>query len=277
MIGARPLEAAAAYAIGTLISKGRDNVPMASPQLMASTRTVTPLAIGVFGPWGSGKTFFMRHLQRRIVGIRRDEHARIKAWLAKRYDRTARPEDAPLYFGVIAQVEFNAWHYNEGMVRNDEMKAVELQNARFDGRIKKLDISLKEFELQHKLGFWRSVLASPAFLAGLIAVLATLATASVSLIIASQQRDVDAKRNELQVQAERDKNEGVQFLERLKYQANLLSTIVLAAKGDSCQLASQLSAIAGAQAFTDPGFRSQVDRMLNLHSRQCKTDRHEDR
>ena len=37
MIGARPLEAAAAYAIGTLISKGRDNVPMASPQLKART------------------------------------------------------------------------------------------------------------------------------------------------------------------------------------------------------------------------------------------------
>ena len=37
MIGARPLEAAAAYAIGTLTSKGRDNVPMASPQLKART------------------------------------------------------------------------------------------------------------------------------------------------------------------------------------------------------------------------------------------------
>ena len=37
MIGARPLKAAAAYAIGTLISKGRDNVPMASPQLKART------------------------------------------------------------------------------------------------------------------------------------------------------------------------------------------------------------------------------------------------
>ena len=82
--------------------------------LIASTRTVTPLAIGVFGPWGSGKSFFMRHLQRRIVGIRRDEQARIKAWLAKRNDGAARPEDAPLYFGEIAQVEFNAWHYNEG-------------------------------------------------------------------------------------------------------------------------------------------------------------------
>ncbi len=82
--------------------------------LIASTRTVTPLAFGVFGPWGSGKSFFMRHLQKRIVRIRDDEQARIDAWIAKRAARTAQPEDAPLYFGQVAQVEFNAWHYNEG-------------------------------------------------------------------------------------------------------------------------------------------------------------------
>jgi len=82
--------------------------------LMASTRTVTPLAIGVFGPWGSGKSFFMRHLQKRIVGLRRDEQPRISTWIDKRAASSAKPEDAPLYFGEVAQVEFNAWHYNEG-------------------------------------------------------------------------------------------------------------------------------------------------------------------
>lgn len=82
--------------------------------LIASTHTVTPLAIGVFGPWGSGKSFFMRHLQRRIVGLRQDEQARIAAWQDKRQRRVAQPADAPLYFGEIVQVEFNAWHYNEG-------------------------------------------------------------------------------------------------------------------------------------------------------------------
>jgi len=81
--------------------------------LIASTRTVTPLAIGVFGPWGSGKTFFMRHLQKRIVGIRRSEQHAIEEWKAARKGGYARQEDTPLYFGEIAQVEFNAWHYNE--------------------------------------------------------------------------------------------------------------------------------------------------------------------
>lgn len=82
--------------------------------LVASTRTLTPLAIGVFGPWGSGKSFFMRHLQRRIVGLRQDEQTRIKGWHEKRQKGTALAADAPLYFGEIVQVEFNAWHYNEG-------------------------------------------------------------------------------------------------------------------------------------------------------------------
>ena len=81
--------------------------------LVASTRTATPLAIGVFGPWGSGKTFYMRHLQKRIVQLRREEHDRIAAWKASREQGTARADDAPLYYAEIAQVEFNAWHYNE--------------------------------------------------------------------------------------------------------------------------------------------------------------------
>jgi len=81
--------------------------------LVASTRTVTPLAIGIFGPWGSGKTFYMRHLQKRIVRLRRDERGRIAAWKEARAQAKARADDAPLYFDEIAQVEFNAWHYNE--------------------------------------------------------------------------------------------------------------------------------------------------------------------
>jgi hypothetical protein len=81
--------------------------------LLASTRTVTPLAIGVFGPWGSGKTFYMRHLQRRVLHLRRSEQPRIEQWKKGRGDGSARPDDVPLYFDQIAQVEFNAWHYNE--------------------------------------------------------------------------------------------------------------------------------------------------------------------
>src|SRR5262249_34294376 len=47
--------------------------------LMASTRTDTPLSIGVFGPWGSGKSFFMRHLRRRIWSLGDWERKRVEA------------------------------------------------------------------------------------------------------------------------------------------------------------------------------------------------------
>ena len=93
---------------------GIDRTVDALALLMASTRTDTPLSIGVFGPWGSGKSFFMRHLRKRIWGLAAREQTRVKAWIDKRNQGTATADDAPLYYGQVAQVEFNAWHYNEG-------------------------------------------------------------------------------------------------------------------------------------------------------------------
>jgi KAP-like P-loop domain-containing protein len=93
---------------------GIDRTVDALALLMASTRTDTPLSIGIFGPWGSGKSFFMRHLRRKIWGLAEREQNRVAAWIEKRGNRTATKDDAPLYYGQVAQVEFNAWHYNEG-------------------------------------------------------------------------------------------------------------------------------------------------------------------
>jgi hypothetical protein len=54
-----------------------------------------PLAIGVFGPWGSGKTFFLRLMY---------EH--IEALSNKRA-----PESSDLFIRDVVQIRFNAWHY----------------------------------------------------------------------------------------------------------------------------------------------------------------------
>jgi KAP family P-loop domain len=64
--------------------------------LIASKTLTPPLAIGLFGDWGSGKSYFLRSLQRRI-----DELVTAEV-------------DEPPFHRAIAQIEFNAWQYVEG-------------------------------------------------------------------------------------------------------------------------------------------------------------------
>jgi hypothetical protein len=69
--------------------------------LIASKTLPPPLAVGLFGDWGSGKSYFLRSLQRRIDRL-----------IA---DGAALPDDQPLPFHrSIAQIEFNAWQYVQG-------------------------------------------------------------------------------------------------------------------------------------------------------------------
>ncbi len=53
-------------------------------------------ALGLFGRWGAGKSFFIRKLQRKI-----DE-------LSEKGS-----DDGQTYYTNIVQIDFNAWHYNE--------------------------------------------------------------------------------------------------------------------------------------------------------------------
>jgi hypothetical protein len=70
--------------------------------LICSTKVSPPLSVGLFGDWGSGKSFFMHQLQRGVSWISQE---------ARESDRMQK--DLPFYKSVV-QIEFNAWNYSGG-------------------------------------------------------------------------------------------------------------------------------------------------------------------
>jgi hypothetical protein len=70
--------------------------------LICSRDISPPLSIGLFGDWGSGKTFFMQQIKSGVE------------WVADQSRRSGRMQkDIPFYKHVV-QIEFNAWQYSEG-------------------------------------------------------------------------------------------------------------------------------------------------------------------
>jgi hypothetical protein len=68
-------------------------------RLMLARSTKPPLAIGLFGDWGTGKSFFMRRMQSRIREMQREVATSL-----------GRGGISP-YCDNVVQIPFNAWHY----------------------------------------------------------------------------------------------------------------------------------------------------------------------
>lgn len=64
--------------------------------VIAAKGVEPPLSIGLFGDWGSGKSFFMKKMEERLEEL-------------KRAAKQAQNETA--YCAHIVQIKFNAWHY----------------------------------------------------------------------------------------------------------------------------------------------------------------------
>ncbi|MGB8648729.1 MAG: P-loop NTPase fold protein [Anaerolineae bacterium] len=69
--------------------------------LIAATDMHPPLAIGLFGDWGAGKSYFMQALKGRVEQITQDV-------------QKVKPQAYLSIFKSVVQIEFNAWHYVEG-------------------------------------------------------------------------------------------------------------------------------------------------------------------
>lgn len=62
-------------------------------KLLAAEKVTPPIALGLFGNWGSGKTFFMGLMRDRIQDLAKN--------------------GGPDYVRRVVQIDFNAWHYHD--------------------------------------------------------------------------------------------------------------------------------------------------------------------
>jgi hypothetical protein len=79
--------------------------------VLAARELVPPVSVGLFAPWGSGKTSFMKAMERHFDDI----------------NRAAQKDDDSIFCSNIVQLSFNAWHYIE------QNLVASLANAVFEG------------------------------------------------------------------------------------------------------------------------------------------------
>jgi hypothetical protein len=96
---------------------GIENDATAIANVAAGRNTNLPLAFGIFGDWGAGKTFFMNMVRRRIANIvaapvRNIPTGVVTAARSARRDAPPQIEDDGFEHAIV-QIQFNAWHYAE--------------------------------------------------------------------------------------------------------------------------------------------------------------------
>jgi hypothetical protein len=114
--------------------------------LLASKALTPPLAIGLFGDWGSGKSFFMNAVRNRVATL---------------HDPPASPggPEPSMFWPSVCQIEFNAWQYVQGSLWAsllehilERLEGVPLKRieARRRGVEQELGAATKEKERQDK-------------------------------------------------------------------------------------------------------------------------------
>lgn len=104
-------------------------------KLIAYKELKPPLAIGLFGKWGSGKSTFMDNLKRKIKELSEEKHI------------------GEIFCEKIAHIEFNAWHYSDSNLwANIMIQIFEKLNEFLVGKMPdKIDNLYLELESTQKL------------------------------------------------------------------------------------------------------------------------------
>ena len=114
--------------------------------LLASKKILPPIAVALFGSWGSGKSFFMEHLSRRV-----DELSNYQRFLnpneSKPKDIQLKDEEGDFCRG-IAQIKFNAWSYLDanlwaGLTHSLFEKLNEYITTNTKGKLERLKVQIK--------------------------------------------------------------------------------------------------------------------------------------
>ena len=112
--------------------------------LVAAFKVEPPLAIGLFGEWGSGKSHFMRQLKSRVEKLSR----------AARQSKL--PQNQLGYYKNIVQIEFNAWHYIEGNLWASLVDHI-FANLRISEKEKQSFVNARRDELMKQLGVKKGI------------------------------------------------------------------------------------------------------------------------
>ena len=164
---------------------GIDRDVAAFATLIAARDVNPPLSVGLFGDWGSGKSFFMRELRKAIERLAEDARASKEMQC-----------NWPFYKRIV-QVEFNAWHYVDGNLWASLVQHI-LDNLRPAG-----DKSASRQLQQHLLKELKFA-SSTEVEAQAAVVAATTAVSDTSQDLAEAQTELEEKRVELQELAAQD-------------------------------------------------------------------------
>jgi hypothetical protein len=166
-----------------LLDTEQDVLAMAT--LVAAKDSTPPLSIGLFGDWGSGKTFFMGQLRSRISRLAKDAG-----------DSGMMQRDLPFYKRIV-QIEFNAWHYVEGNLWASMVEHI-LDNLRVsENQESALTLKLQQHWIE-QLGFAEKTKAE-----------ADRKTEVAKTRVSTTERDLENKKKDLE-----DKQKEVQTLSK---------------------------------------------------------------